>query len=150
LQDKIIHLHFFIAGCDWYAVEWDGDDLFFGYAILNNDYHNAEWGYVSFAEIKSINIGGLEIDCELAEYFKPRMASEIDKICKGMLWGKYAKPIVNIEDLLTMAEDLAEIELQCSKCGTTLTCEPDAKDAFCFDCGEVVPTNNPLIANGLI
>jgi hypothetical protein len=124
--------------------------MFFGYAILHEDYQMAEWGYVSFAELRSINIGGLEIDCELAEYFKPKRAAEIDKICKGMHWGKYEKPIMDIQDLLIMADEQGEIELQCGKCGTTLTCEPDAKDAFCFDCGEVVPTNNPLIANGLI
>ncbi len=44
LKDKIIHLHFFIGGCDWYIVEYDGDDLFWGYAILNGDTENAEWG----------------------------------------------------------------------------------------------------------
>ena len=37
LKDKIIHLHFFMAGCDWYIAEYDGNDLFFGYAILNGD-----------------------------------------------------------------------------------------------------------------
>ncbi len=28
LKDKLIHLHFFLGGCDWYAVEFDGSDLF--------------------------------------------------------------------------------------------------------------------------
>lgn len=30
LSEKYVHLHFFIGGCDWYIVEYDGDDLFFG------------------------------------------------------------------------------------------------------------------------
>ena len=43
LQDKLIHLHFFIGGCDWYIGEYDGEDLFWGFAILNEDYEMAEW-----------------------------------------------------------------------------------------------------------
>jgi len=39
----------FTGGCDWYITEFDGDDLFFGFAILNSDYEMAEWGYISFA-----------------------------------------------------------------------------------------------------
>ena len=80
-KDKLIYLHFFIAGCDWYVAEYDGDDLFWGYAILNNDHQNAEWGYISFRELKEIKVKGwLEIDCELEEYWKVRKASEIEKI----------------------------------------------------------------------
>ena len=44
LMDKTIWLHFFIGGCDWYIAEYDGEDLFFGFAILNGDLINAEWG----------------------------------------------------------------------------------------------------------
>ncbi len=25
LKDKIVYLHFFIGGCDWYIAEFDGD-----------------------------------------------------------------------------------------------------------------------------
>lgn len=76
--DKLIFAHFFIGGCDWYAAEYDGEDLFFGYAILNNDYEMAEWGYFSFKELKSIKVGFVEIDYDL--HWKIRKASEIDKI----------------------------------------------------------------------
>ena len=63
LQDKLIYLHFFIGGCDWYIAEFDGENLFWGFAILNDDFQNAEWGYISFSELKSIKVGGwLEID----------------------------------------------------------------------------------------
>lgn len=79
-KDKIIHLHFFIGHCDWYIVEFDGDNLFFGYAILNGYEQNAEWGYISFDELKEINIGGIEINCELEEYWQPRPVSQISKI----------------------------------------------------------------------
>ena len=89
LAAKLIHLHFFLGGCDWYIAEYDGDDLFFGYAILNSDTENAEWGYISFTELKDLKAFGdvngnsmifVEVDCELEEYWEVRPASAIDKI----------------------------------------------------------------------
>ena len=81
LKDKDIYLHFFIVGCDWYIAEYDGNDLFWGYAVLNGDYVNAEWGYISFSELKAIKIDRwLEVDCETEEIWKIRKASEIKKI----------------------------------------------------------------------
>ena len=88
LKDKGIWLHFFIFGSDWYVCEYDGEDLFFGFAILNNDYQMAEWGYVSFKELKEITVNGIEIDCELEEFFKPRRAVEIDNIRIPQGWRK--------------------------------------------------------------
>ena len=65
LKSKLIHLHFFVGGSDWYIAEFDGEDLFWGFAILNNDLQNAEWGYISFSELKAIKISGwLEVDIE--------------------------------------------------------------------------------------
>ena len=62
LKDKLIYLHFFIASSDWYIAEFDGD-LFWGFAILGGDSLNAEWGYISFSELKAIKVQGLfEID----------------------------------------------------------------------------------------
>ena len=80
LEDKLIYLHFFIASSDWYIVEFDGDDIFWGFVILGGDYLNAEWGYIPFSELREINVRGLEIDCDL--YWKIRPAKEVDKIVK--------------------------------------------------------------------
>lgn len=80
LKDKKIYLHFFLGSCDWYIAEYDGEDIFFGYAILNGDTDNAEWGYISFHELQEIRIGFVEIDCELAEYWQIRPASQIANI----------------------------------------------------------------------
>ena len=89
VKDKKIHLHFFIGGCDWFVCEYDGNDLFFGFAILNNDYQMAEWGYVSFSELKSIKVDDwLEVDCELEEFWEPKRAVEIDKIRMASGWFK--------------------------------------------------------------
>ncbi|GAB6194376.1 DUF2958 domain-containing protein [Desulfocastanea catecholica] len=78
LKDKLIYLHFFIGGSDWYIAEYDGQDTFWGYAIFNGDDQNAEWGYISFSDLKGIKIGYVEIDCEL--YWRIKPASQIDKI----------------------------------------------------------------------
>ncbi|MCK4826583.1 DUF2958 domain-containing protein [bacterium] len=89
LKDKLIHLHFFIGGCDWYIAEFDGKDMFWGFAILNSDYQMAEWGYVSFSELKSIKADGwLEIDCEIEECWQVKRAIEIDKIRIAQGWLK--------------------------------------------------------------
>ena len=105
LKDKLIYLHFFIGGCDWYISEYDGDDLFFGFAILNNDLQMAEWGYVSFKELKSIKIDRwMEIDCELEEFWQVKRAIEIDKIRIAQGWLKENNTPQNIskEDELVM------------------------------------------------
>ena len=87
LKDKLVHLHFFIGGSDWYVVEYDGKDLFFGFAILNNDLQMAEWGYISFRELKSLKVAGwLEVDCELPAHWQIKKACEVEKICKAMGW----------------------------------------------------------------
>lgn len=81
LKDKIIHMHFFILGCDWYIAEYDGNGLFWGYAILNQDHENAEWGYISLQELKELIIEpGIEVDRDI--HWKPRPASEVEKITK--------------------------------------------------------------------
>ena len=88
LGEKLIYLHFFIAGCDWYACEYDDEDVFFGFVILNGDYEMAEWGYFSLADLKNINIHGMEIDCELEELWIVRRAVEIDKIRIASGWSR--------------------------------------------------------------
>ena len=79
-NSPMIHLHFYIFDCDWYIAEYDGKDLFFGYAILNGDMQCAEWGYISFNELKSININSVEVDCELEKHWRIRPALEVEKI----------------------------------------------------------------------
>jgi hypothetical protein len=81
LKDKLIYLHLFLSDCDWYIAEYDGEDLFWGYAILNGDFQNAEWGYISFSELKELKIDGwLEVDCDTEESWVIRKAAEVEKI----------------------------------------------------------------------
>jgi len=78
LKDKPIYIHFFIGDCDWFISEYDGEDLFYGHAIIG-DPAFAEWGYISFTELKQIRIPpGIEVDCELFD--PPLRASDIKEI----------------------------------------------------------------------
>ncbi|MFZ4438055.1 MAG: DUF2958 domain-containing protein [Syntrophales bacterium] len=87
LMDKLIHLHFFIGGSDWYIAEYDGNDLFWGFVCLNGDLQNAEWGYISYKELQDIRMGGwLEIDCETTDAWRIRSASEVSLISKAHGW----------------------------------------------------------------
>jgi len=47
-------LHYFSSAHDWYICEWDGEDQFFGYVKLNNDFKKSEWGYISRSELLSL------------------------------------------------------------------------------------------------
>ena len=58
LLDTVLHLHLFVSSCDWWIAEYDGDDLFWGFVNLGDD-ECAEWGYISFSELKSIASSGL-------------------------------------------------------------------------------------------
>lgn len=54
-EDKAIHLHYFVADCDWWIAELDPDSgLAFGYVRLHGDDANAEWGYISLPELEAI------------------------------------------------------------------------------------------------
>jgi len=80
LSEKLIYLHFHIFASDWYIAEYDGDDLFWGFVILNEDYINAESGYISFQELRKLNINGIEVDNDFD--WQPIHAVKINKIQK--------------------------------------------------------------------
>ena len=72
-KDPLVTLHYFYGSCDWWIIEKDKEPeqlQAFGYACLNGDTQNAELGYISIEELKSIN-------AELDLYFRPRPLSEV-------------------------------------------------------------------------
>ncbi len=85
LKDKTIHLHFFLGGCDWYVCEYDGGELFFGFACLNGDLEMAEWGFISFSDLKAIKVNGI-YEVEYDEYWSIRPAGEVKLICAAQGW----------------------------------------------------------------
>lgn len=85
LKEKMIHMHFFIGGCDWYTCEYSQEEeIFFGFAILNNDYEMAEWGYFSLKELSELRVSFLEVDRDL--YFEPTKAVDIEEIRTAQRW----------------------------------------------------------------
>jgi hypothetical protein len=52
--NHLLSLHYYVAGCNWYISEWDREDTMFGYAILNEDYENSEWGCIRLSELMSL------------------------------------------------------------------------------------------------
>jgi len=90
-QDKVVQMHFFLGGCDWYAVEFDGEDIFFGFACLNNDIQNAEWGYFSLRELSEVKAcGWQEVDRDL--HWEPKKAKKIKLIQDAMGWEIEERP----------------------------------------------------------
>ena len=90
LRDKIIHMHFFIGGCDWYATEYDPEQrLFFGFAILNNDLEMAEWGYFSLSELAELKASFVEVDRDL--HWNPTQAQNVERICEAQGWKQLNK-----------------------------------------------------------
>jgi hypothetical protein len=77
-KDKVIHMRFFFGASSWYAAEFDGEDTFFGFVVLNGDWQYAEWGYFSLAELDEIAFLGMEVDRDL--HWKPVAAGNIETL----------------------------------------------------------------------
>tara|TARA_R100000458_G_C8272049_1_gene246856 strand:- start:429 stop:731 length:303 start_codon:yes stop_codon:yes gene_type:complete len=59
----------------WYAVEFDGDDLFFGYV----EGHDNEWGYFSLSDLESIDGPfGLKVERDL--FFEKKVINVDGKV----------------------------------------------------------------------
>ncbi len=94
--EKLIYLHFFLYRSDWYIAEFDGEDTFFGFVCLNGWKEFAEWGNISFKELKELQVEQpivvegkrevlfLEVECD--EYWMVRKAKEIKLICECQGW----------------------------------------------------------------
>ena len=78
-----VRLHYFKGGSDWYIIERDidGEQIqCFGFACLNGDKQNAEFGYINIAELIKY---GVELDL----YYKPQTVEDIKR--------KYGKELNN-------------------------------------------------------
>ena len=94
-RDKVIHMHFFIGNSDWFIAEYDGKDTFFGFVCLNGWTDCAEWGYISFKELRELKVKQpividgqralipLEVDRDL--HWEPRKATNVTLVreCQG-------------------------------------------------------------------
>jgi len=67
--DKMIHLHYFVGGSDWWIAELDPEEgLAFGFACLNGDWQMAEWGYISIDEMRAIRPMQLDFHWEPVKF----------------------------------------------------------------------------------
>jgi len=74
LQEKFVHEHWIFPPCNfhWLIAEFNPEEnLAFGWAFLNDE-QNAEWGYISMAELESV--GAFK-----EQGFKPKKAGEAIK-----------------------------------------------------------------------
>jgi len=89
--DIMMHLHFYVGSCDWWIAEFDGEDTFYGFACLG-DSSSAEWGTVSFSELRKLMVNvpmkdeqsgeswqiPVEIDTDLS--WTPRRFGDIERV----------------------------------------------------------------------
>lgn len=70
-KQAIVKAHYFYGGSDWYVTEYEGDSIIYGFAILNEDYENSEFGRSSIEEFN--RVGRVEMDF----YWTPRPLDEV-------------------------------------------------------------------------
>ena len=79
IEDPMVLIHYFnpYGSGDWFGIEFDGEDRFFGYACI----HCCELGYFSLKELEEIYVtqGGYEFPLERDLYWKPKKLSEIQE-----------------------------------------------------------------------
>ncbi len=73
-EDPEVQARFFTpdSSWTWYVLEFDGEDIFFGYVIG----HEAEYGYFSLRELQAVR-GPLGLPIERDLYFTPRPLTEV-------------------------------------------------------------------------
>jgi len=94
-RDKVIHIHFFLGGSDWFICEFDGEDIFFGFACLNGWTDLAELGYISYKELKELRVDApvsingqralipLEVDMDLNWISRKAFNVSLIRECQG-------------------------------------------------------------------
>ena len=88
LEDRVIYMHFFLDGHDWYLSEYDPQRrVFFGYMVPNDEYHNARWDYFSIDELDRMRS---KSDTEVTRntHWEPKRAIDVDRIRDAYTWKK--------------------------------------------------------------
>ena len=123
LKDKPVYLHFFIGNSDWYVMEFDGADTFWGFVILNNDFQMSEQGYFSFQEISSIRVKGFfEVENDVSWQIRP--ACRIERICEAQGW--------------TPPEDQEILEMECPCCKKIVSSDLASNEIHCPECKVII------------
>ena len=90
LEERVIHMHFFLGNSDWYVSAYDPQRrMFSGYVIPNNDYEKAGWGQFSLEELDRLRSDPHgEVVRNLD--WKPTRAMDVDRIRDAHGWTKGA------------------------------------------------------------
>ena len=122
LKDKPVYLHFSIGNSDWYVSEFDGKDVCWGFAILNNDFQMSEWGYFSFEELSSIRVKGFyEIENDTS--WQVRQAHQVERICRAQGW---------------TLPDLGPLEIECPCCKKIIPSDSARNEIHCPKCKVII------------
>jgi hypothetical protein len=74
--DKIVRLHYFIGGSDWWLVEVDWTEgTAFGYCDLGH----GEWGYVHLPELEAVAVGPFGQPVERDLHWTPKPWKEVQR-----------------------------------------------------------------------
>jgi hypothetical protein len=75
LEDKVLHAHYFVGGCDWYIAELDPET---GDAFAHCDLGMGfpEWGYINLRELEETAAHGIYV-AERDLDFRPSTAKEL-------------------------------------------------------------------------
>ena len=134
LKDKPVYLHFFIGNSDWYVMEFNRKDTFWGFVILNNDYEMAEFGYFSFHELADIRIKGFfEIENDASWQVRP--AHKIERICQAQGW---------------TLPDPGLLEIECPCCKKIIPSDSARNQIHCPECNVIIlkPRINTVYQKG--
>ena len=74
--EKVVQVKFFspYSGWTWYAVEFDGEDRFFGLV----DGLEREWGYFHLSELEAVMFRDIVPAVERDLYFEPTAIKDLD------------------------------------------------------------------------
>lgn len=97
--ERVVHLHFSWGAIDYYAVEYDGKDTFWGYVDYHDPLNEGEWTCFSLTELWNQRTTGTEV-----------------------INDPYWQPIPFSDRPINLAEvDLPYLTLTCGKCQEQFT-----------------------------
>lgn len=134
LKDKLVYLHFYIGNSDWYVMEFDMKDIFWGFVILNNDYQMSEFGYFNFHELADIMVKGFfEIENDASWQVRP--AHKIEKLCRAQGW---------------TLPDFELLKIECPCCKKTISSDSARNGIHCPECKVIIlkPRINSVYQGG--
>lgn len=87
-------LHYFNGSSDWYIYEWnEKEKTFYGFAVLNRDWQNAEFGYISMDELFANYGFGRTVELDL--HFTPKPLNQLLELLSGL--GKVTQKENNVK-----------------------------------------------------